>query len=131
MSLEAKLDAWSDYLNPMLIKELRQIFSNSAVIYGSLGLLIGNLVVFDWQLRNMTDVTTAYGPTFLGLAQWLLTGIASLSFGISFGWRYAAEVKSDAMKLIWLTSMDGKRLLHGKMLAALLVGILLLSMCLP
>jgi hypothetical protein len=114
--LAAKLDNWSDRLNPMVVKEVRQMVRGREFNY-SFGLaLVAGLVVAFVGLASAGDITGGAGrPIFTALMVCLtMLGLVVVPLGAFNALR--TERSDQTLDLITQTSLTPRRIVLGKLL---------------
>lgn len=125
---------WNDFLNPVFVKEIRQYFHNKLIVgVMALLLLLQLLLLVFFQSRTVGDDllegaggTTMFGIVLLGVAGaiFLVCGVGSLN-------RFTAERRNRELDYSCLTNLSPNRIIGGKLAAALVMAVFLLSLSLP
>jgi hypothetical protein len=116
-ALLARLDRASDWLSPLVIKEVRQIVRGRDFMssFGSC-LAAGMLVAFFGAGDALTGEGTSGRWTFVSLMTWLtILGLAVVPLGAFSALRN--ERMEQTLELITLTALSPRRVVIGKLLA--------------
>jgi hypothetical protein len=115
--LFSRLDAASDRLSPIVVKEVRQIVRGREFNYSfMISLVVGLLVAFF----GAANASTGSGTTGQAVFAALIAGLALLGIGIvPFGAFNALrnERLEQTMDLITVTSLSARKVIVGKLLA--------------
>ncbi len=129
MKIQAFFDRLDDYMNPLVVKDLRQSSRNKSLmiaLHVFLAFLLFMLIVIFGNGRAREDGSTML-VSFLGI---LL--MATMFFvPIYSGVRLALERMSDNMELLYITTLEPHRIVRGKFLAGLMLVILFYSAAMP
>jgi hypothetical protein len=115
-----RLDALSDRLSPLVVKEVRQFVRGRDFLasFGS-GLVVGLLISFVASIEAMGGSTTAGASAFATLTICLsLLGLAVVPLGAFSALR--TERLEQTLDLISLTTMSARRIVIGKLMAQIL-----------
>ena len=115
-----RLDALSDRLSPLVVKEVRQFVRGRDFLasFGS-GLVVGMLISFVSSIEAMGGSTTAGRAAFTTLTICLsLLGLAVVPLGAFAALR--TERLEQTLDLISLTTMSPRRIVVGKLMAQIL-----------
>ncbi len=126
----AKADDW---INPIVVKEMRQSFNGRGLLASCGLLLIVNLLVFAVVAANvnMSSINEGVGREFIGWSLLILTFGAMFGAAYPAASRFAEERRAEAMDLIYITTLTAPRLINGKFLSVLVLNFLMFSLCLP
>ncbi|MFN0110463.1 MAG: ABC transporter permease [Blastocatellia bacterium] len=124
---------FNDWLNPIVVKELRQAVQSRFVITALLILLAIQIVAVAIYLISATDVSFSYdaGQTVFMILFGIMLAIAMLFVPLYSGVRLAAERSETNLDLLFITTIKPRSIIIGKMLAAVVLTILIFSACLP
>jgi hypothetical protein len=121
MSRAAALFAWfertSDWLSPIVVKEVRQVVRGREFYYSfSISLVVGLAVAFFGAADAVTGTGTSGRGTFVALMACLtLLGLAIVPLGTFSALRN--ERLEQTLELITLTALSPRRVVIGKLLA--------------
>ena len=126
------LEKFSDTLNPIVVKELRQAVQGrffSAILMVFLGVLLLTMGLF---LTSQT-VTQSFdaGRNMFSVLLVILLGACLLFVPAYTGIRLASERSDANVDLLFITTLRPRSIIWGKFLAALVLTVLLYSACLP
>ncbi len=129
-SVRARLDDW---INPIVVKELRQAVQSRFVVSALLLLLTIQLVSVGIYLlssgASLTDID-AGRQVFLVLFG-ILLGASLLFTPLYTAIRLVAERSDTNVDLLFITTIKPRSIIAGKLLAAIVLIILIFSACLP
>lgn len=129
---------YSDLLNPVMLKELRQQFHSKLLLIGLLLLalvlsygtsLICNLDLFDPTRINSYSPDAGWSLFVFATAFW--AGVSVLVTGLGGMFRYVNERSVPEMDVSNFISMSPLRNAWGKLAAALVIILYLYAICLP
>ena len=128
-----KID-WSDRLNPVLVKEIRQSFHNYGVLT-VMGVLLAAqlvlLVVMQYQVSRNPEAFSGTGAVMFGF---VVTGmaLAALLIGaLGTLLRFTAERRSRELDFSFLTTLSPNRIVWGKLAGAMVMTVFIFALCLP
>ena len=130
---ESFSDRFSDWLNPIVVKELRQAVQSRFVITALLVLLTIQILAVGIYLVTNTDVSfgTDSGRTMFMILFGIMLAISMLFVPLYSGVRLAAERSETNLDLLFITTIKPRSIIAGKMLAAAVLTIIIFSACLP
>jgi hypothetical protein len=130
LSLAARFDDW---LNPIVIKELRQAVQSRFVITALLVLLAIQIVAVAIYLVTATDISFSYdaGRTVFMILFGIMLAISMLFVPLYSGVRLAAERSENNLDLLFITTIKPRNIIFGKTLAAVVLTVMIYSACLP
>ncbi len=127
---------WSrldDWINPIVVKELRQAVQSRFVVSALLVLLIIQLVAIGIYLitssSSLFDID-AGRQVFLILFG-ILLGVSMLFVPLYTAIRLVAERSDTNIDLLFITTIKQRSIIAGKLFAALVLNILIFSACMP
>ncbi len=128
--LAARFDDW---LNPIVVKELRQAVQSRFVITALLILLAIQIVAVAIYLITSGDLSFSYdaGRTVFLLLFGIMLAVGMLFVPLYSGLRLAAERSDTNLDLLFITTIKPRSIIAGKMLAAFVLTVLIFSACLP
>ena len=115
-TLDARLDALSDYISPIVVKELRQYMRSREFVFAfSISLVFALAIAFYGSAQALSGSTTAGRSTFTTLVTGLtLLGCVGLPIA-AFG-TLRAERLEQTLDLISLTALSPRRIVLGKLM---------------
>lgn len=124
---------FSDRLNPIVIKELRQAVQSRFVVAALMTLLSIQLVALAIFLLASGDVLLDFdaGRQVFMLLHGILLGIGMLFVPLYTGIRLAAERSDANVDLLFITTIQPRSIITGKLLAAIVLTVLIFSACMP
>ncbi len=126
------LEKFTDSLNPIVVKELRQAVQGrlfSVILMVFLGLLLLTMGLF-LSSETMESSFNA-GRNLFGVLISILLGTCLLFVPAYTGIRLGAERSDANVDLLFITTLLPRSIIWGKFLAALVLTVLLYSACLP
>lgn len=123
----------ADWLNPIVVKELRQAVQSRFVVVALMVLLSIQLAALAIYLLASGDVLLNFDAgrqVFLVLFA-ILLGVGMLFVPLYSALRLAAERSDTNVDLLFITTIKPRRIIAGKLLAAVVLTILIFSACLP
>ncbi len=126
-------ERFDDWLNPVVIKELRQAVQSRFVITALLVLLAIQIIAVAIYLITATDISFSYdaGRTVFMILFGIMLAIGMLFVPLYSGVRLAAERSETNLDLLFITTIKPRSIIVGKMLAAVVLTVLIFSACLP
>ncbi len=130
--MNAKRD-WSDLLNPVLVKEIRQYFHNK-MLHGLTWLLLGGQLVVLLMMQSI--IRPNHVSSDAAIIMYIVTTVCIvlcglLICGIMGETRFAAERADQEMDFTRITPLNPSRIILGKMIGALVMACYLYALCLP
>lgn len=127
-----------DWINPIVVKELRQAVQSKFVVAVLLLFLLVQLSILGIYLVVTTtrfdpsapEYYQAGGPVF-GILQGILLGTCLLFIPLYTGFRLAAERSDTNVDLLFITTLPPRAVVWGKLGAALVLAGLIVSACAP
>ena len=128
--LAARFDDW---LNPIVVKELRQAVQSRFVITALLILLAIQIVAVAIYLVTAGDISFSYdaGRTVFMILFGIMLAVSMLFVPLYSGVRLAAERSDTNLDLLFITTIKPRSIIAGKMLAAVILTVMIFSACLP
>jgi len=128
---------FSDYINPIVVREMRQLVRSKFVIGAMMTLLtillIGSaafiITTVLSSLKHALNLTA--GRSLFMILLGILAYVALIFVPAYTGIRLAAERKGDRISLLYITTISPAAIIRGKMMAAAAMTILLVSLCMP
>lgn len=123
----------ADWLNPIVVKELRQAVQSRFVLTALMVLLSIQLAALAIYLLASGDVllnVDAGRQVFLVLFA-ILLAVGMLFVPLYSAVRLAAERADTNVDLLFITTITPRRIITGKLLAAVVLIVLVFSACLP
>ena len=134
MNLAHKFDQWTDRLNPVLLKELRQTVRSGALLAALISVSAVLLIALVVQLGAMGASLALNRPigreVFAVLAS-MLEFFAIVIIPINAGARLFAERKPHDVELFYASPLTAGRIIRGKLASASYETFLLFSLCAP
>lgn len=123
----------NDWLNPIVIKELRQAVQSRFVITALLVLLAIQIVAVGIYLLTNSDLSFSSdsGRTVFMILFGIMLAISMLFVPLYTGVRLAAERSETNLDLLFITTIKPRSIIAGKMLAAMVLTVIIFSACLP
>ena len=124
----------SDYLNPVLVKEIRQSFHNRFILFTMAGLLTGQMIAlagvrYAWDASEMLN--SPVGEFLLVPLVLLLGACIYCVCGLAGELRFTAERRDRELDFTAITTLSPFRILSGKLAGVLVMALFLISLCLP
>ena len=124
---------WDDYLNPVLVKEIRQFFHNKFILAlagGLLGIQLFTLFIFNLTFSEWNESSEA-GTIFIAIDT-VLMYLCVLAVAVwSPMQRFIAERSSKELDFSNITLLSPWQIVGGKLASALVVWGLIVALCLP
>lgn len=136
MSTLRLLDRIDDALNPIVVKELHQAVKSRLVVWALLVLLLIEVVVLGTfllfrQVRDPSQVDIEGGQLiFLWLNGIMLT-IGMLLIPAYAGARLGAERSDQNVDLLFISTLEPRKIIWGKFLSAALLACIIFGACAP
>ncbi len=123
----------SDWLNPIVVKELRQAVQSRFVVAALLILLAIQIIAVGIYLLASRDPLGNFdaGRTVFMLLFGILLAVSMLFVPLYTGVRLAAERSETNLDLLFITTIKPRSIIAGKLLAAVTLAVLIFSACLP
>ncbi len=123
----------NDWLNPIVIKELRQAVQSRFVITALLVLLAIQIVAVGIYLLTSSDLSFSSdsGRMVFMILFGIMLAISMLFVPLYSGVRLAAERSETNLDLLFITTIKPRSIIAGKILAAMVLTIIIFSACLP
>jgi hypothetical protein len=123
----------SDWLNPIVVKELRQAVQSRFVVAALLILLTIQIATVGIYLLASRDPLNNFdaGRTVFMLLFGILLAVGMLFVPLYTGVRLAAERSETNLDLLFITTIKPRSIISGKLLAAVTLASLIFSACLP
>ena len=131
---KSKLSArFDDWLNPIVVKELRQAVQSRFVITALLVLLAIQIVSVAIYLMTTSDISFSYdaGRTVFMILFGIMLAVSMLFVPLYSGVRLAAERSETNLDLLFITTIKPRSIIFGKVLAAVVLTVMIFSACLP
>ena len=129
--MNGKLKYWDDFLNPVLVKEMRQFFHNKVfltLVAGLLGLQLLMLFIFNLTFSQWKDSGEA-GTVFVVID----TILMYLCILVAAVWnpmqQFAMERSSKELDFSNITLLTPWQIISGKLASSLVVSGLIASLC--
>lgn len=125
---------WSDWLNPVLVKEIRQYFHNFGILAVMGVLLVVQLmmlVVMQYQVSESRSAFSDSGAVHVrtGRRQHGAGGVSVCAFGACCASRASGATGSSISP--YITVITPNRIIWGKLLGSLVMIIFIYALCLP
>ncbi|MBL8190519.1 MAG: hypothetical protein JNK38_21050 [Acidobacteria bacterium] len=126
-------ERFDDWLNPIVVKELRQAVQSRFVITALLVLLAIQIVAVAIYLITTSDISFSYdaGRTVFMILFGIMLALSMLFVPLYSGVRLAAERSETNLDLLFITTIKPRSIIFGKMLAAVVLTVMIFSACLP
>ena len=131
--MNGKLKYYDDFLNPVLVKEIRQFFHNKlflSIVAGLLGVQLVVLLIFSLSFSEWKDGSEA-GKIFI-VIETILMYVCVLSTSI---WgamqRFTQERSSKELDFTNITLLTPWQIIAGKLASSLVIWALIAALCLP
>jgi hypothetical protein len=129
-----RLERWSDWLNPLLVREVRQslrgrVFSGAIVLtslIAAIVLICGILAIATGKSRDDGN-----GLAIFSVLYYLLWGLCCVALPLSAAIRFRNERGSGEFELFLITGISARQVISGKLQAALVQVLLALSVAAP
>lgn len=130
---ESLATRFSDWLNPIVVKELRQAVQSRFVVTALLILLAVQLVAMGMYLLAASDsmLDSDAGRQVFMLLFGILLAVSMFFVPLYTGVRLAAERSETNLDLLFITTIKPCSIIAGKLLAAVTLSGLIFSACLP
>lgn len=127
------VERFDDWLNPIVVKELRQAVQSRFVITALLVLLAIQIIAVAIYLMTTADISFSYdaGRTVFMILFGIMLAVSMLFVPLYSGVRLAAERSETNLDLLFITTIKPRSIIFGKMLAAVVLTIMIFSACLP
>ncbi len=128
--MNAKRD-WSDLLNPVLVKEIRQYFHNYLILGLTWVLLVGLLTFMVFVITTVDKGSSVNGREFLEMISFTILGVCFCICGIAGQLRFAAERGTSELDYSRISPLSPGQIIRGKTLAAMIMAGYLIFLTLP
>ena len=136
MNLAKLRDKMDDLLNPIVVKELRQVVRSRAIMAAlilflivQLGILLFNLTVDE---RRGVDYSSLHaGRRIFTVFQGILLGTCMLLVPTYAGIRLSSEHSETNVDLLFISTLRPRHIIAGKMQASIVLMLLIFSACAP
>ncbi len=130
-----KIGDWSDRLNPVLVKEVRQYFHNWVFI-ALMGVLLGGqlLMLIGFGVSIMESTMASFvtrGKEMYTASLAILGGCGVLFCGVGTLLRFAKERRDRELDFSCITTLTPLQIIGGKLAGAVVMMIFLYALCLP
>ena len=125
---------WSDWLNPVLVKEIRQYFHNFGILAVMGVLLVVQLmmlVVMQYQVSESRSAFSDSGAVMFGLVAGSMGLAAFLVCAFGAMLRFTGERRDRELDFSYITVITPNRIIWGKLLGSLVMIIFIYALCLP
>ncbi len=127
---------WDDWLNPVIVKEMRQYFNNKILLAIMALLLTGNFLVLLYATLNYAGENNSYYSAFSGndfvIAVFIMLSIVVfLICGFGTLIRYTNERSNSELDFGRITTISANQIVGGKTLSGLIMMMFIASLCLP
>lgn len=135
----ARIDDW---LNPIVVKELRQAVQSKLVVAGLMLFLFFQVLILAWVLldagtaaqtsssNQLGGLNTRVGRRVSEVLQYLMLGTCLL-VPLYVGGRLAAERSDTHTDLLFISALKPRSIVSGKFLSGLVLVLLIFSACAP
>ena len=132
-SREGVLGRIDDWLNPIVVKELRQAMNGKFVASALLVLLAVQLIALGLILVSGGDFSSSMtaGRDAFMILQAILLAVSLLFVPAYTGARLALERSDANVDLLFITTIRPVAIVWGKLFSALVVTVLIFSACMP
>lgn len=122
-----------DWMNPIVVKELRQAVQSRFVVAALLILLTIQLAATGIYLLLARDPMNNFdsGRYVFMVLFGILLAVGMLFVPLYSGVRLAAERSETNLDLLFITTIKPRSIIAGKLLAAVMLTVLIFSACLP
>ena len=113
---------WSDWLNPVLVKEIRQYFHNFGILAVMGVLLVVQLmmlVVMQYQVSESRSAFSDSGAVMFGLVAGGMGLAAFLVCAFGAMLRFTGERRDRELDFSYITVITPNRIIWGKLLGSL------------
>jgi hypothetical protein len=127
---------FDDWINPIVIKELRQAVKSRVVIAALLifllleVIILGAMLLFG-EIQSGGDLDYRAGPRVFMVLQGVLLATCLVLIPIYAGVRLAAERSDTNVDLLFISTLKPRAIISGKFLAAVILALLIFSACSP
>jgi hypothetical protein len=129
-SVRARLDDW---INPIVVKELRQAVQSRFVVSALLLLLVIQLVAVGIYLlssdASLMDIDA--GRQVFLILYGILLGLSLIFTPLYTGIRIVGERSDANVDLLFITTIKPRNIIAGKLFAGIVLTVLIFSACLP
>lgn len=125
---------WSDRVNPVLVKEIRQHFHNFGILTVMGALLAAELVLLvamQYQMAAVHSEFTGSGAVMFGFLAGGMTLAAFFVCSLGTLIRFTTERRSRELDFSFLTVLSPNRIVWGKLAGTLVMTVFIFSLCLP
>jgi hypothetical protein len=136
MKAAGLLTRMDDWLNPIVVKELRQAVKSRVVmavllIFLLLQLVILLVILLMGEYRNVNAVNFNEGLRTFHVLQGILLGTCMVLIPAYAGVRLAAERSDTNVDLLFISTLRPRAIIAGKFLASVVLILLIFSACAP
>jgi len=125
---------WSDWVNPVLIKEIRQHFHNFGILSVMGALLAGELVLLAVMQYRASDFRGSFTDSGSIMFGFLVGGMVLAAYFIcSMGAmiRFTTERRNRELDFSFQTTLSPNRIVWGKLAGTLVMTVFIFALCLP
>lgn len=126
-----------DLINPIVVKELRQAVQSKFLVICLMMFFVFEIVGLSIFIIA-SDATQTFnadswegGRTAFMVLQYILLATCLLFLPINAGVRLASERSDVNVDLMYITTLSPRKIITGKMAAALLLALMIFSACMP
>jgi hypothetical protein len=129
-NLRARIDDW---INPIVVKELRQAVQSRFVVAALLGILSTQLIAIGVYLvaNPSTVIDIDAGRQVFMVLYGILLFICILFVPLYTAVRLVAERSDTNVDLLFITTIKPRSIIAGKLFSAIILTILIFSACMP
>lgn len=139
MSLLERIEAASDRLNPIVVKELRQAVRSRFIIGIIMLFLVVQVICTAVALASaavkMSMVSSplmySVGRTFFGSLFTVLSLATMVMIPLYTAVRFSAEKQQDSVDLLFITTLSRGAIIRGKLASSSVLTLVIFSACLP
>lgn len=134
--IEAWTEKWSDQFNPILVREVRQIFKSRQFALAFLFLLVGSWLAALWivvvnQTNDPDSASHMNGRALMGVLFMILTAAMYLPVPMTAFHSFAGEFRDNALEMLQVSALSSQQIVWGKLHGAILQGCIYLSAVAP
>lgn len=131
MTMKTKTDNWSDLLNPVFIKEMRQFFHNKLFLSVTVVLLVVQLLLVSCFNSVFREADSVAAKVFITVDTWVMYLCVFVTAAYGSMERFMAERSSRELDFTNITLLSPWQIIAGKLAAALAVWLLTAALCFP
>jgi len=130
-----RLERWSDWLNPLLIREIRQSLRSrvfaGGIILTSVFCVITIICGILWSSASSYNPNRSAGMQIFFFIYFFIWGLACILLPVIAANRFRSERSTGEFELFMITGISARKIILGKLQSCLVQAFLILSIAAP